>query len=169
MTVLMKLKSRINGKNADVTIYPDRIEWSKSGMMGGSKGTEVIPVKSISSVSTAKDGIGFTKVSAICTGNTIDFRLSHADASKARSLLQELILGNHPSQQQAAPPPPSYAYNPPPPVAAAPPPPPPIASAPPPPPSDLVAKLRELAELRDAGVLDDAEFAAAKAQVLGQA
>lgn len=31
---------------------------------------------------------------------------------------------------------------------------------------DLIAKLRELGELRDAGVLDDAEFAAAKAKLI---
>jgi hypothetical protein len=33
--------------------------------------------------------------------------------------------------------------------------------------TDLVAELQKLAALRDAGVLDDAEFAAAKAKLLG--
>lgn len=44
-------------------------------------------------------------------------------------------------------------------------------AAPPPPPAaggeDLTAKLKELAELKQAGILDDAEFAAAKAKLLG--
>lgn len=46
--------------------------------------------------------------------------------------------------------------------------------APPPPPApaapggvDLVGEIQKLAALRDAGVLDDAEFAAAKAKLLG--
>jgi len=48
----------------------------------------------------------------------------------------------------------------------------PAATVQPPPPQsppggdDLIVKLRELGELRDAGVLDDAEFAAAKAKLL---
>ncbi|GAA5036594.1 SHOCT domain-containing protein [Microbacterium fluvii] len=47
---------------------------------------------------------------------------------------------------------------------AAPPPPPPVPAA-----SgvDVVAELQKLAALKDAGVLDDAEFAAAKAKLLG--
>jgi Short C-terminal domain len=36
-----------------------------------------------------------------------------------------------------------------------------------PPASDPVARLRDLAHLHDSGALDDAEFAAAKAKVLG--
>ena len=33
--------------------------------------------------------------------------------------------------------------------------------------TDLVAEIQKLAALKDAGVLDDAEFAAAKAKLLG--
>ncbi|MET0296853.1 MAG: SHOCT domain-containing protein [Microbacterium sp.] len=45
-------------------------------------------------------------------------------------------------------------------------------AAPPPPPAaaggvDLVAEIQKLAALKEAGVLDDAEFAAAKAKLLG--
>ena len=49
-----------------------------------------------------------------------------------------------------------------------------LAAAPPPPPAapaaspqDTVALLKELAELKDAGVLTEAEFAAQKAKILG--
>lgn len=47
------------------------------------------------------------------------------------------------------------------------------AAAPPPAPAaapagdDLIAKLQQLSELKAAGILDDAEFAAAKAKLLG--
>jgi hypothetical protein len=70
------------------------------------------------------------------------------------------------AQQQAAyAPPPQYA---PPPPAYAPPPP---AYAPPPPAApapDRVAQLKELAGLRDAGVLTEAEFQQEKARILSQ-
>lgn len=62
-------------------------------------------------------------------------------------------------QQQAAQAPP--APTPPAPAAAAP------APAPAPGGGDVVARLKELADLRDAGALTDEEFAAAKAQLLG--
>ena len=47
---------------------------------------------------------------------------------------------------------------------AAPPPPPPPAAAPQ---VDVVSQLKSLAELRDQGILTDAEFAAQKAKILG--
>ncbi|MBW0271732.1 hypothetical protein ATM97_13725 [Nocardia sp. MH4] len=65
------------------------------------------------------------------------------------------------AEQQTAAPPPAAAAPPPPAYAAPPPPPPPAA------PVDLVGKLKELSDLHSAGALSDAEFAAAKAQLLG--
>ena len=55
-----------------------------------------------------------------------------------------------PPPQQQEPPPPSYA-----------PPPPPAEDAP-----DMLDQLQKLGELRDAGVLTEAEFAAQKAKIL---
>jgi hypothetical protein len=54
-------------------------------------------------------------------------------------------------------------------AAAAPPPPPPApaAAAAPAGGTDLVAEIQKLSALRDQGILDDAEFAAAKAKLLG--
>jgi hypothetical protein len=68
----------------------------------------------------------------------------------------------------AAAPAPVYAA--PPPVYAAPP---PVYAAPPPPPApamsndELFAQLKQLGELKDAGILTEQEFAAKKAQMLG--
>lgn len=56
-------------------------------------------------------------------------------------------------------------------AAAAPPPAPPPPAAPPNAPAssggDLMAQLQQLADLKNAGLLDDAEFTAAKARLLG--
>jgi hemolysin activation/secretion protein len=59
---------------------------------------------------------------------------------------------------EQAPPPPQPVYQ-------APPEPPPAAAAPAE--DDLVGRIQQLAELRDAGVLSEEEFAAAKGKVLG--
>ena len=68
------------------------------------------------------------------------------------------------SAQQEPAPPPQQQYQEPPPPAYAPPPP------PPPPPADdgpdMLDQLQKLGELRDAGVLTEAEFAAQKAKIL---
>lgn len=100
--------SHISGKNATVEIYPDRIEWERlkerSGALlvatGGlslltkrrKDGSEMIPVKSITSVATKRDGIRNTIVSVITSGNTIDFRVSHDEAAQVRDVLNRLIL-----------------------------------------------------------------------------
>jgi len=55
--------------------------------------------------------------------------------------------------QQEAPPEPAYQQQAPPPPAAA--------------PADPVAQLEKLADLKDRGILTDAEFAAQKAKILG--
>lgn len=115
---ILQFKSHIKGVNADVWIYPDRIEWSQKGRMTATRmvgagmtlgamnarkknaGTEIIPLKSVSSVTTKKDGIAFTLVSVITSGNTIDFRVSHDRAQEIRDAITALLLGNHPAQQQ---------------------------------------------------------------------
>ncbi len=166
---LLQLKSHIEGRNADVLIYTDRIEWAREGLLGtggnlvlgamtaglsflrtGVKGkqhgSEVIPVKAISSVTTQKDGLRFTRVSIICSGNTVDFRLGHDEARRVKDLITSLVLGTHPSQQAAAPPPPA-----------------PATAEP-----DVLTQIRKLGELKDAGLLTEEEFASKKAELLSR-
>ena len=65
------------------------------------------------------------------------------------------------AQQEPAPPPQQQYQEPPPPAYAPPPPPPPADDGP-----DMLDQLQKLGELRDAGVLTEAEFAAQKAKIL---
>lgn len=162
--LLLQFKSHIEGRNADVLIYTDRIEWAREGLLGTGgnlalgamtaglsllrtglkgkqQGSEVIPVKAISSVTTKKDGLRFTRVSIICSGNTVDFRLGHDEARRVKELITSLVLGTH--QSQAAPPP---------------------ATAEP----DVLTQIRKLGELKEAGLLTDEEFASKKADLLGR-
>ena len=78
---------------------------------------------------------------------------------------QQAYEAQAPEQQQYAPPPPQYA---PAPVQYAPAPPAPPAPAPAAAPEvDLTAQLAQLGSLHTSGVLSDAEFASAKAKILG--
>lgn len=102
---IMRFQSHIAGKNANVTLYRDRVEWNREQVnttaavltLGASlllpkkKSHEVIPVRAISSV-TMKSGMVFSVVSVICSGNTIDFRATNAAATEFRNKLLELML-----------------------------------------------------------------------------
>ncbi len=89
---------------------------------------------------------GVARTAAIAgTATAVSNRVSRRQANRWSEQAQ---------QQQAPQPPPAQAYVPPPP-------PPPQAST-----QDTLAQLRELGELRDAGVLTDQEFAAQKAKIL---
>ena len=105
---LMECTSHIGGKNAEVAIYADRVEWSQQGRitatraLGGAlltgslrKGgsTEMIPMRAITSVATRKDGLRNWAVSIITGGNAIDMRVSKAEAEQIRALIQRLMLG----------------------------------------------------------------------------
>ncbi|MGV9298841.1 SHOCT domain-containing protein [Amycolatopsis sp. NPDC003676] len=176
--LLLQFKSHIAGKNATVQIFPDRVEWERprgvsggkltaglltsgvsllaTGVRSGRAGTEMIPIKNVSSVTTKRDGLRFTAVKVVTSGNTIDFRVGHNEAGPIKDLLTELVLGSHPSQQAPASSEPAVA-------------------APTTEPSDtpasatssLAADLEKLAELRERGILTDEEFAMQKSRLLG--
>lgn len=173
---LLSFVSHIDGKNARVHVWPDRVEWDRKGWMGaGTKAglavmtagmsylatgvsrkqsTEVIPVKSITSVTT-KRGMGLqTKLTVITSGNTIEMRIAHREADEVRAVLMQLVAGNHPSQlapktAQVSTPPASQSGA--------------MASQP-----DAAAQLQQLASLRDAGILTADEFMAKKTEILAR-
>ena len=108
-SALLEFTSHINGKNAKVQVFPDRLEWTKAGLSGGkmlagamtlglstlatgvrNKDTEMIPIRAITSV-TSKKGMANTTVSVITSGNTIDFKISHGEADRLKKTLLELM------------------------------------------------------------------------------
>ncbi|MFB7075803.1 SHOCT domain-containing protein, partial [Streptomyces sp. NPDC056290] len=154
--------------------YHDRVEWARNRGMSAKKltagfltggasllatgvrssdaGTEMIPVKNISSVVTKRDGLMYTKVVVVASGNTIEFRVPHESAPGIKALLTDLVLGKIPASVQA----PSAINHP---VQAAA----PSSQA-----STPVEQLRQLAELRDAGILSEEEFTTKKAEILAR-
>lgn len=109
---LHEFSSHISGRNARVRIYEDRIEWSQerrlsvlkialgvctcglsllaTGVHSGKEETELLPARSISSVTTRRDGLLYTAVSVASSGNAVDFRVSHAEAQEIRPILARL-------------------------------------------------------------------------------
>ncbi len=85
------------------------------------------------------------------TATAVSGNVSRRQQSKAQAQADE----QYAQQQQAAPPPQEY-----------------VEAAPAPAPSasteDVIAQLKKLGELKEAGVLDDAEFEVAKAKLLAQ-
>ena len=112
---ILEITSHIDGKNAKVRVYPDRVEWERprknvvaiatAGAMTaglsllvtgtGRRGakTEIIPMKSISSVANKRDTPINDQVTIITTGNTIELRCNRKDAEKFVRLVIDGING----------------------------------------------------------------------------
>lgn len=107
---ILSFKSHTAGRNADVTIYEDRIEWVQKRninwtlalftcgislltlLIPGSAGSEMIPIKRVGSVTTFRKNVLFTTVRVYSTGNTVDFTVSHAEADNIKGILNNLVL-----------------------------------------------------------------------------
>lgn len=180
MEPLMQLKSHINGKNATVTIYPDRVEWSRKGILGtaakatmgvmtmgasllatgihGSEDGEIIPIDQISHISK-KRGKGFNTVVVLTTSaGDLELRVSHADADHVIELVNAIKRGDYKGQAvpTATPAPQAPA---PAPVAPV-----PVPAAG----TSVMDQIAQLGQLHDAGILTDDEFAAKKADLLAK-
>lgn len=169
---LLELTSHIAGKNAKVRVWPDRLEWSRKGWMStgakagaavataglsylatgvrGKNEGETIPIRSIVHVQRVNSRMQ-DKVIVKSAAGEVEMRVSSSEADRLVSLLTTLIHGSHPSQQAHVPQPVQHAPQ-------------PSAVAAP----DLAGQLQQLAGLRDAGVLTDAEFDAKKAEILAR-
>lgn len=134
---ILRVTSHDVGRNAEVSLYGDRIERVKPrgrlSLSRANKDTEVTPIKAISSVQAKKSGIR-TLVTVYASGNTIEFRIDHKEAGRFKDEVMKLVLG------QGAP------------AMAAP---------------DLANQIARLAELRAQGALSEEEFASAKKAALG--
>ncbi len=114
---LFEVTSHIDGKNAKVRVYPDRVEWERPKHVSGAKvtaavmtmgvslaatgintrkgaGVEVIPMRSITSVTQKRDSMLNDVVSIITAGNTIDMRCAKAEAERLRTLILAGINGS---------------------------------------------------------------------------
>lgn len=157
---LMQFTSHIEGKNAKVAIYPDRIEWSRTKAAGGAtaavltmgvslaarrKDTSMILVRAIQGITTHKAGLGHTTVRVTAGGSKTEFRVTKREGEQVKATLLRLMSQpERPLTQEPVKP----------------------AATPDGPRPSVADELRKLAALRDSGVLTDAEFADQKARLL---
>lgn len=108
---LMVFTSHVEGKNAKVAVFPDRVEWSREGsqvarwtaatvtlgasLLGGKKSeVHTIPVRAITSVTAKRDGLVNSLVSVSSPSGTVAFRVSHREADALRSQLLSLVAAS---------------------------------------------------------------------------
>lgn len=90
---LFEFESHVQGINAKVAIFADRIEWSQMKRLAvGKRRTHMMPIKSVSSISMVKDGLTKWKVVALASPESIEFRCSRLDAERARDTIARLLL-----------------------------------------------------------------------------
>lgn len=171
---LLELVSHIEGKNAKVRLWPDRIEWERprgvsagkmtaaaftagasllvTGVKGGKDEYDVVLIKHVTNVSTRKDGLMYYAVdvqtSAGAAVNTISFRVNKDEAVEFRTAILNAMRAV--DERTSAPMVVTQAATEP--TVAA----------------DPTAQLQQLAALRDAGILTEEEFAAKKAELLAR-
>jgi hypothetical protein len=94
--VVFQGTSHESGRNATVTLYPDRIERVKekslTSFSKASQASEVTPMRAVSSVQTQKDGMLYTKVTVHASGNPIEFRFAHEEARQFKDAISEILL-----------------------------------------------------------------------------
>jgi hypothetical protein len=168
--------SHIEGKNANVSIFDDRIEWSRSSgisagkitagvLTGGAsllvtgmgqgtyrpnlaKGSEIIRLSAVTGISSKRDGLINTIVSVTTPSMVLAMRVHHDEAQQVARVLNDLI-GKAQTQNITVHVEAPAAQT----TAAAP---------------DHLDQLQKLGSLRDAGVLTEEEFAEQKAAILAR-
>lgn len=107
----MEIVSHIDGKNAKVRLWPDRLEWERprglsggkltagvltggasllvTGVKGGKDEHDMVFLRSVTNVNSRKDGIMYYAVEVQTASggavNTVSFRVSKTEANEFRS------------------------------------------------------------------------------------
>lgn len=101
---ILTVQSHEEGRNADVYLYPDRIERikqrSRISVSRASQDAEVIPMRPVTSVETKKAGMR-TDVIVYASANTVTFRLGHDEARRFKDAILAIVLGGPPAATPA--------------------------------------------------------------------
>jgi hypothetical protein len=86
---LMAFKSHIEGRNALVTVWPDRIEWSRKPLLSFRHDTNTIMVRMITGIRSHKASLGYTTVEIASGTSTVAMRVTKSQASELRRVITE--------------------------------------------------------------------------------
>jgi hypothetical protein len=152
--IIEPFSSHIEGRNATVTIYPDRIKYVRPRgfpmelvakalpFLGREEEGKIVPIRESSALEQRHDGAFYSVVEVTTTNQSVAMRLGHRFATEVHEEIDQLIRGVHPMQEMA-------------PVGA----------------QDhsngVIDELERLEALRADGVLTEGEFATQKRRVLG--
>lgn len=129
---LLEITSHIDGKNAKVRVYPDRVEWDKAGKVSGAKvtagiltagasfaatgarsrrgaGSDMLLMDAIQGVTTRRDTVLNDVVVLHSSSGVIEMRCSKKEAASMKELILAVKRGAYSqpvSTQPASPPPP---------------------------------------------------------------
>lgn len=106
---LMSFTSHIDGKNAKVSLYGDRIEWTRGGLSVGklaaatmtlgasalvtgvsNKDTNAVLLRQVQGVTTKK-GVLNTAVTVAAGASSVSFNCSHAEAEQFKQSVLSLL------------------------------------------------------------------------------
>lgn len=87
---LMAFQSRVKGRNASVIVWPNRIEWSQRPILLGRTKTDMLILRSVSSVSVKKSLI-FSDISIVSGTSTLMLRVSSSQAAELQRIIHETI------------------------------------------------------------------------------
>jgi hypothetical protein len=98
MAPLLTFQSHIDGKNATVQIFDDRIEWDKKGEisalklgMGRKRGShETVMARQITSVASERSGMLNTAVIVRTGGGDVSFRVSKGEGDAVLSVIKQI-------------------------------------------------------------------------------
>lgn len=171
---IIELVSHIDGKNAKVRLWPNRLEWERprglsagkitagaltggmsllaTGVKGGKDEHDMVLLEHVTNVSSRKDGLMYYAVEVQTASggavNSIAFRVSKDEAAQFRAAILEAMEALKSRSETRV-------------VVEQAAPAAPATAAP-----DIAAQLQQLASLRDAGILTEEEFGAKKAELL---
>jgi hypothetical protein len=115
---VLQFRSHIEGKNAVVSVWADRIEWRQNigagvgraaarwtaaasmgglsllatGVDGRNTTSSVIPIKMIQGVSTARKGVRFTTVVVATAGSSVEFHVVSNDAENIKNTITNVMM-----------------------------------------------------------------------------
>ena len=85
---LTAFRSHIEGHNATVTVWPNRLEWTRRNLFGHAD-TNTIMMRSVSGIKTHKSGLTYTDVGIESGASSVRMRVTKAQAADLRRIVTE--------------------------------------------------------------------------------
>jgi hypothetical protein len=89
---VFEFKCMFNKRTADGRLYPNRLEISSSAPLNKGRHSEMLPLRMIGSVSSARDGLGWVKVTVHSSGNDTEFRVKRSIADDVVGRIRAALL-----------------------------------------------------------------------------